>query len=140
MNSNISTAAAQKAIDVATRRAAEIGVPMSVAVIDAGRTLIAFLRMDKALLGSVEIAQAKAYTARTVNARTADLGPLVQPGAPFYGLEVSHRQPLIVFGGGVPITHHGEVVGAIGVSGGSADQDIDVAETAVRYLESQAAI
>jgi uncharacterized protein GlcG (DUF336 family) len=136
MTGTITAKAAQKAIEVGAQRAVEIGVPMSIAVIDSGRALVAFLRMDRALLGSVEIAQAKAYTARTVNARTADLGPLVQPGAPFYGLEVSHRQPLVVFGGGMPITHGGEVVGAVGVSGGSAEQDVDVAEAAAGYLES----
>lgn len=136
MSGAISAKAAQGAIDAAAKRAAEIGVPMSIAVIDAGRALVAFLRMDKALLGSIEIAQAKAYTARTVNSRTADLMAAVQPGGPFYGLEVSHRQPFVVFGGGVPVTHGGEVVGAVGVSGGSAEQDVDVAEAAARHLEA----
>ncbi len=137
MGGNISASTAQAAIDAAVKRATEIGVPMSIAVIDSGRALVAFLRMDKALLGSIEIAQGKAYTARTVNARTADLMAAVQPGGPFYGLEVSHRQPFVVFGGGVPITHDGDVIGAIGVSGGSAEQDVDVAEAAVRFLESR---
>lgn len=134
MSSTLSTDMARAAIDEAVRRATEIGVPMSIAVVDAGRALVAFVRMDKALLGSIEIAQAKAYTARTLNARTADLMGGVLPGGPFYGLEVSHRQPLIVFGGGVPIAIDGDVVGAIGVSGGSAEQDVDVAEAAVRHL------
>ncbi|NEI72448.1 heme-binding protein [Rhizobium lusitanum] len=136
MRDTISADLAQAALQAAAKRAGEIGVPMSIAVLDAGRALVAFLRMDKALLGSIEIAQAKAYTARTVNSRTADLMAGVQPGGPFYGLEVSHRQPLVVFGGGVPVTIGGEVVGAIGVSGGSAEQDVDVAEAAVLHIES----
>lgn len=136
MSDNLSASLAQAALQAATKRAEEIGVPMSIAVIDAGRALVAFLRMDNALLGSIEIAQAKAYTARTVNSRTADLMAAVQPGGPFYGLEVSHRQPFVVFGGGVPVTINGVAVGAIGVSGGSAEQDVDVAEAAVRHIES----
>ena len=132
----ISSEAARRAIDAGVHRAVEIGVPMSIAVIDAGRDLVAFLRMDGALLGSIEIAQAKAYTARTVNARTADLLTAVQPGGPFYGFEVSHQRPLVVFGGGVPVTLAGQVVGAIGASGGSAEQDVEVAEAAVRALEN----
>ncbi len=136
MRDTLSADLAQAALKAAAKRAGEIGVPMSIAVLDAGRDLVAFLRMDKALLGSIEIAQAKAYTARTLNSRTADLMAGVQPGGPFYGLEVTHRQPLVVFGGGVPVTIGGEVVGAIGVSGGSAEQDVDVAEAAVRHVES----
>lgn len=137
MSDILSADMAQAAIQAAAKRAGEIGVPMSIAVIDAGRALVAFLRMDKALLGSIEIAQAKAYTARTVDSRTADLMAAVQPGGPFYGLEVSHRQPFVVFGGGVPVTVNGVVIGAIGVSGGSAEQDVDVAEAAVRHLEGR---
>ena len=136
MSNDMTTGVAQKAIDAAVKRATEIDVPMSIAVIDSGRALAAFLRMDGAVLGSIEIAQGKAYTSRTLNARTSDLGPLAQPGAPFYGLEVSHRQPLVIFGGGVPITIGGRIVGAVGVSGGSADQDVDVAEAAVRAVET----
>ncbi|TPI41331.1 heme-binding protein [Mesorhizobium sp. B3-1-6] len=135
MSESITAKAAQGGIEAAVKRATQIGVPMSIAIIDSGRALVGFLRMDKALLGSIEIAQAKAFTARTVNARTSDLMPLVQPGAPFYGLEVSHRQPMVIFGGGVPITHRGEVIGAIGVSGGSAEQDVDVAEAGARFLQ-----
>ncbi|MCO5065260.1 MAG: heme-binding protein [Rhizobiaceae bacterium] len=136
MSTRIDAAAAQAAIAAAADKARQIGVAMSIAIIDDGRALVAFLRMDGALLGSIEISQAKAFTARTVNARTADLMAAVQPGGPFYGLEVSHRQPMVVFGGGVPIEINGEVVGAIGVSGGSAEQDIEVAEAGAASFAS----
>ncbi len=133
---DITAAQAQAAIEVAVRKGTEMGVPISIAVVDAGRDLVAFLRMDDALLGTIEIAQGKAYTARTVNMKTSDLGPLVQPGGPLYAMESSHRLPFVVFGGGIPVRRNGRVVGAVGVSGGSVEDDIAVAEVAVAKLEA----
>jgi uncharacterized protein GlcG (DUF336 family) len=135
--SEISAAEAQSAIDVAIKKGREIGVPISIAVVDSGRNLIAFMRMDDALLGTIEAAQHKAYTARTVNMRTADLGPLVQPGGPLYAFERSHRTPFVVFGGGIPVRRNGKVIGAVGLSGGSPEQDDVVAEAVVAHLEAR---
>jgi uncharacterized protein GlcG (DUF336 family) len=121
---------AQAALQSALEKAFEMGSPSSVAVLDAGRELVAFARMDDALLASAAIAQAKAYTARSLNAATKDVGALVQPGAPLFGLQTAHLavgRTLVTFGGGVPVLVDGEVVGAVGVAGGSPDQDHEVA-------------
>jgi uncharacterized protein GlcG (DUF336 family) len=110
------------------RRAAEaIGVAMNIAVVDDGNNLVAFQRMDGAWLGSVDIAQGKAYTARAFNMSTKDLAPLCQPGKSLFGIHASNGGRLIVFPGGIPLERDGEVVGAIGVSGGAVEQDHVVA-------------
>lgn len=119
------------ALRAAVQKATEIGSPSSIAIVDAGRNLLAFARMDDALLASIEISQGKAYTARSMNMNTADIGPLTQPGAPLYGIETSHARPLITFGGGQPLRIGGEIVGAVGVAGGTVDQDDEVASAAV---------
>ena len=118
-------------LDAARAKAAQIGVPMNIAVVDAGGNLVAFARMDDAWLGSIDIAQSKAYTARAFDMATENLAPLVQPGGPLYGIEASNRGRLIVFAGGIPLVSGGRVLGAIGVSGGSVEQDQEVAEAGV---------
>ena len=121
------TAAAQ-AIAAAQTKAAEIDVAMNIAIADAGGNLVAFARMDNAWLGSIDIAQNKAYTARAFDMPTKDLAPLAQPGQSLYGIEASNQGRLIVFAGGIPLTWDGRIVGAIGVSGGTVEQDQEVAE------------
>lgn len=123
------------ALQAAVRKATEIGSPSSIAIVDSGRNLLAFARMDDALLASIEIAQGKAYTARSMNMKTADIGPLTQPGQPLYGIETSHARSLITFGGGQPLRVDGEIVGAVGVAGGTVEQDDEVASAAVASLE-----
>jgi len=123
--------AAQAVVDAARAKADEIGVPMNIAVVNDGNNLTAFARMDGAWLGSIDIAQNKAYTARAFDMETRDLAPLAQPGGPLYGIEASNDGRLIVFAGGIPLTFRGRVVGAIGVSGGTVEQDQDVAEAGV---------
>lgn len=119
---------AQHALTAALDYAATANSPSSVAIVDAGRDLIAFARQDGALLSSTDLAIGKAYTARSVNMKTGDLGPYVQPGGIFYGIERSQRGgPFITFGGGEPIIINGVVVGAIGVAGGALDDDIAAA-------------
>jgi uncharacterized protein GlcG (DUF336 family) len=124
---SVTLSAAQSIVQAAQARAEEIGVPMNIAVVDAGNNLTAFVRMDGAWLGSVDIAQGKAYTARSFDMSTKDLAPLCQPNEPLYGIEASNHGRLIIFGGGIPLTSGGQVLGAIGVSGGSVEQDHDVA-------------
>ncbi len=119
---------ARHVIDSARRAAEAIGVPMNIAVVDDGNNLVAFERMDGAWLGSVDIAQGKAYTARAFNMSTKDLAPLCQPGESLFGIHASNNGRLIVFAGGIPLEADGEVVGAIGVSGGAVEQDHVVAE------------
>jgi uncharacterized protein GlcG (DUF336 family) len=119
----------------ARREAEAIGVPMNITVVDQGNNLVAFQRMEGAWLGSIDIAQGKAYTARAFDMSTKDLAPLCQPGEPLFGIHVSNNGRLIIFAGGIPLVRGGEVVGAIGVSGGSVDQDQAVAEAGVEAFE-----
>lgn len=124
---SVTLSAAQLIVQAAQARAQEIGVPMNIAVVDAGNNLTAFVRMDGAWLGSIDIAQGKAYTARSFDMSTKELAPLCQPNEPLYGIEASNQGRLIIFAGGIPLTSGGQVLGAIGVSGGSVEQDHDVA-------------
>jgi uncharacterized protein GlcG (DUF336 family) len=119
---------ALQVIASARQEAEAIGVAMNIAVVDEGNNLVAFQRMDGAWLGSMDIAQGKAYTARAFNMSTRDLAPLCVPGQPLFGIHVSNQGRLIIFAGGIPLDRGGEVVGAIGVSGGSVEQDQAVAE------------
>jgi uncharacterized protein GlcG (DUF336 family) len=107
---------------------------MDIAVVDAGANLKAFARMDGAWLGSIDIAQRKARTARYFNMNTGDSGGLSQPGGPLYNIEHSNGG-LITFPGGIPIKGSaGEVIGAIGVSGSTVDDDHAVAEAGVSAI------
>jgi uncharacterized protein GlcG (DUF336 family) len=131
---NLTHEQARRALDAAVAKAQEIGSPSSIAIVDGGRNLVAFARMDGALLASIEISQGKAFTARSMNMRTGDIGPLTQPGQPLYGLETSHARSLITFGGGEPLMVGGEVVGAVGVAGGLVPQDEAVAAAAAAAI------
>ncbi len=123
--------AAEAVVDAARKRAEAIGVPMNIAVVDDGNNLVAFARMDGAWLGSIDIAQNKAYTARAFDMSTKDIAPLCQPGQPLFGIHASNQGRLIVFAGGIPLSAGGTVAGAVGVSGGTVEQDHDVAEAGV---------
>jgi uncharacterized protein GlcG (DUF336 family) len=128
---SVTLSAAQTVVDAARAKAEEIGVPMNIAVVDEGNNLTAFARMDGAWLGSIDIAQNKAYTARAFDMSTLELAPLAQPSQPLYGIEASNQGRLIVFAGGIPLTAGDRIVGAVGVSGGSVEQDHEVAEAGV---------
>jgi uncharacterized protein GlcG (DUF336 family) len=128
---------ARQALDAALAKAREIGSPSSVAIVDAGRELLAFARQDNALLASTEISAGKAYTACSMKMATKDIGPLTQPGQPLYGLEHTHQRPLITFGGGRPLEISGEIVGAVGVAGGTVDQDDEIAAAAAAAFSQQ---
>jgi len=118
---------AQRVLEAAQRKAAEIRVPMNIAVVDEGNNLMAFARMEGAWLGSIDIAQGKAYTARAFDMSSKDLAPLCQPGQPLFGIQASNQGHLVIFPGGIPLKENGTVVGAVGVSGGSVEQDQEVA-------------
>jgi uncharacterized protein GlcG (DUF336 family) len=119
---------AKKVVEGAESKAKEIGVPMNIAVVDVGGNVVAFERMDKAWLGSIDIAMNKAYTAVAFNMTTEDLGKASQPREALFGIHASNKGKLIIFGGGIPLRKGDELVGAIGVSGGAVPQDIEVAE------------
>ncbi len=131
MGESVTLSTAQAVVEAARKRAEEIGVPMNIAVVDDGNNLTAFARMDGAWLGSIDIAKNKAFTARAFDMSTKDLAPLCQPNQPLFGIHASNQGQLIVFAGGIPLEAGGKVVGAIGVSGGSVEQDHDVAEAGV---------
>ncbi|CCO23395.1 GlcG/HbpS family heme-binding protein [Maridesulfovibrio hydrothermalis] len=119
---------AQQMIAAAERKADEIGVPMVIAVVDQGGNLVAQLRQDDALLVSIDLALNKAYTAVAVKIPTETLGSVSQPGKPLYGIHTADNGRIVIFGGGLPIKKNGTVIGGIGVSGGSVEQDIACAE------------
>ena len=131
--SAITLSAASRVIDAATAKAREIGQPMNVAVVDDGGHLVAFVRMDGAIKASIDISIRKARTSILMNAPTSALMPLVQPGAELYGLEQTSGG-MVIFGGGIPLTVDGVVIGAIGVSAGSVEQDVSVAEAGLAAL------
>ncbi len=128
-NSDITLEGAQEAIKAALAKSEELGVKMNIAIVDAGTNLKGFMRMDGAWLGSIDIAIKKARTARMFDMNTGVIGGLSQPGGALYNIEHSNGG-LITFPGGVPITDEstGAVIGAIGVSGDSVENDHAVAE------------
>src|ERR1700761_2637013 len=130
----ITLADARRIIAAAERKAEEIGQPMNIAVVDTGGNLVAHVRMDKAWIGSVDIAINKAWTARAFDISTKDLGENSQSGDQFFGIHVSNHGRVMIFAGGVPLKRGDQVVGAIGVSGGLGKQDQAVAEAGAKAL------
>ena len=124
-------AAAKAMLKAAMAEGRRIRVALSVAVVDQGGQLVAFERMDGADLVTIGLAQDKAWTALMNRMPTRDLAPLVQPGAEFYGYESIGRGRTIVFAGGMPLLRDGVLVGGVGVSGGSVDEDQAAVEAAV---------
>ena len=126
--SDISLEQAQAAVEAALEKSKELNLKMDIAVVDGGANLKAFVRMDGAWLGSIDIALKKARTARFFDMNTGEIGKLSQPGGPLYNIEHSN-DGLITFPGGVPIKNSsGEVIGAIGVSGSTVENDHAVAQ------------
>ncbi|QPH40813.1 GlcG/HbpS family heme-binding protein [Pedobacter endophyticus] len=125
----------EKLSEAAKAKAKEIGVPMNIAVVDEGANLKAFHRMDNAWLGSIDIAIKKAKTARFFDMNSGEIGKLSQPGQPLYNIEHSNGG-LITFPGGVVLQDaSGNIIGAIGVSGGSVDQDHEVATAGANAVQ-----
>lgn len=125
---DVELSSAMRVIDAAIKKAQAIDTKMNIAVVDAGGNLKAFVRMDGAFLGSADIAMKKARTSRLFDAPSGALGALSQPGGPLFGVEESNGG-LITFAGGLPLKNaKGEVVGAVGVSGSSVENDLAVAE------------
>ncbi len=124
----VTLADARRVIAAAEKKAAEIGQPMNIAVADAGGNLVAHVRMDGAWLGSVDISIKKAWTSRAFDISTKDLAAHSQSGDQFFGINASNDGKVMIFAGGIPLKKDGKVVGSIGVSGGSGDQDHAVAE------------
>jgi uncharacterized protein GlcG (DUF336 family) len=119
---------ARKIIGAAEKKATEISQPMDIAVVDEGGNFVSHVRMDGAWIGSIDIAINKAFTSRAFDIATRDLAPHSQSGGQFFGIHVSNHGRVIVFAGGIPLKRDGKIVGAVGVSGGSAELDQTVAE------------
>ena len=128
----VSLEEARRIIRAGQEKANEIGVPMNIAVVDAGANLVAFERQEGAWIGSIDIAQKKAFTSRAFDIETKALGENSQSGQQFFGIHASNNGKIMIFAGGVPLKRGGEVVGAVGVSGGLGEQDHAVAEAAAR--------
>ncbi|WP_335030491.1 GlcG/HbpS family heme-binding protein [Nostoc sp.] len=122
---------ARRILAAGEAKARAIGQPMNLAVVDAGGNLVAHIRMDDAWIGSIDISINKAFTARAFNLSTKSLAEDAQPGGQFYGIHASNGGRIMIFAGGIPLQRDEQIVGAIGVSGGSGEQDQAVAEAAV---------
>lgn len=133
---DITTDQALSIVEAARKKAEELELKMDIAVVDAGANLKAFVRMDGAWLGSIDIAIKKAKTARFFDMNTGEIGKLSQPGGSLYGIEHSNGG-LISFPGGIPIkASSGEVIGAVGVSGSTVENDHTVAEAGLAAVGS----
>jgi uncharacterized protein GlcG (DUF336 family) len=119
---------ARTIIAAAEKVAKSIDQPMNIAVVDEGGNLVAHVRMDGAWIGSVDISINKAWTARAFDSETGDLAKNSQPGKQFFGIHTTNQGRVVIFAGGIPLKRKGKVVGAIGVSGGTGEQDQKVAE------------
>jgi uncharacterized protein GlcG (DUF336 family) len=124
----VNLAEAETIIAAAKSKAEAIGQPMNIAIVDSGGNLVAHVRMDGAWIGSIDISINKAFTSRAFDISTAELGKNANPGDQFYGIHVSNHGRIMIFAGGLPLKRNGQVLGAIGVSGGSGEQDQTVAE------------
>ena len=124
----VTLADARRVIAAAEAKAAKIGQPMNIAVVDGGGNLVSHVRMDGAWIGSIDISINKAFTSRAFDISTKDLADNSQSGDQFFGIHVSNHGRVMIFAGGIPLKRDGKVVGAIGVSGGSGEQDHSVAE------------
>jgi uncharacterized protein GlcG (DUF336 family) len=133
---SLDLADARRMIAAAERKADEIGVPYNIAVSDIGGGLVAHVRMDGAWLGSVDIAINKAWTARAFDMSTEDLSRITQSGQQGFGLNTTNDSKVVIFGGGIPVRRNGVVIGAVGASGGSVEQDIAVARAAAEGYAS----
>ena len=127
----ITLEAAKGIVSAAEQKAQEMGLPMNIAVVDAGRNLVAFHRMDGAWVASIDIAIDKAFTSAGRGLTTREIGEMAQPGQPLFGINTTNGGRIVIFAGGIPLMRDGELVGAVGVSGGTPDEDHEVGEAGV---------
>jgi len=131
---NIALEQAERLIEAAKKRAKSIDTKMNIAIVDGGANLVAFARMDDAWLGSVDIAIKKAKTARFFDMNSGEIGKLSQPGGSLFNIEHSNNG-LISFPGGIPLKNkEGKIIGAIGVSGSTVENDHEVAKAGMEAL------
>ena len=131
---SVTLADAKRMLSAAEAKAASLGIAYNIAIVDAGGHLVAFVRQDGALIGSIDLAIDKAMTARFFDKTTSELATLAQSGRPLFGIQESNAGKVVIIGGGVPILSRGNIVGAVGASAGTVEQDIEVAEAAIAAL------
>lgn len=140
INTNIDNDLCRVLSKLCRAKAKEIEVPMVIAFSGVMGDLVHFERMNKALPVSIDIAINKAYTAAAVRLPTNTIGEVTVPGQPLYGLQTTDKGRVVIFGGGFPLKLNGELVGAVGVSGGSVEEDMTVARAAVEGLAEMEAM
>lgn len=128
---SLTLADAKRMLAAGEAMADSLGIPYNIAVVDAGGHLVAFTRQDGGLIGSIDLAIDKATTSRLFDKSTADLATLAQSGMPLFGIQESNAGKIVIFGGGMPMVVGGKIIGAVGASAGTVEQDIAVAEAAV---------
>ena len=128
---------AKSIIDGVLKKASEMGVNAVAAVYDEGARPVAVECMDNSYIASFDIAVNKAYTAVSLKMSTAELKPLAQPGASLYGIQFTNDNKIVVFGGGVPLEFEGKIIGGLGVSGGSEEQDTFLADFGARLFRGE---
>ena len=129
--STLTLVEAKQILAGAEAKAESLGIAYNIAVVDASGHLLAFSRQDGALIGSIDLAIDKASTARIFDKSTSYLASLAQSGEPLFGIQESNAGKVVIFGGGIPITFGGNIVGAVGASAGTVEQDIAVAEAGI---------
>lgn len=137
MGTTVSLDTATALIDAAEQRANAIENPMVITVVNDEGNLVAQHRMDDAWLASIDISRNKAYTAAALETPTHELADPAKPGESLYGVQNTNQGRIVIFGGGYPLEQDGEIVGAIGVSGGAVEQDMDVAEAGVAEFDER---
>lgn len=128
---------AKQMLAAAEAKAASLQIAYNIAVVDSGGHLLAFVRQDGALIGSIDLAINKAVTARVFDKSTAVLAALAQPGQPLFGIHQSNSGKVVIFGGGIPVVVDQTIVGAVGTSAGTVEQDVAVAEAAIAGLSKE---
>jgi len=128
---------AKRMLLAAESKASSMGIAYNIAVVDAAGQLVAFVRQDGALMGSIDLAINKAFTARFFEKTTDYLATLAQPGRPLFGIQDSNAGKVVIFGGGAPIVCKGNIIGAVGASAGSVEQDIQIVEAALDAIQKR---
>ncbi|WP_240793355.1 GlcG/HbpS family heme-binding protein [Psychrobacillus vulpis] len=118
-------------LEAAERKALELGLSEDIAIVDEGGNLIAFHRMDNAKIAGIDIAQNKAWTSVAMQMPTSNLANAALPGGPSFGINTTNQGKIVILGGGIPLIFNNKVVGGVGVSGATSEQDIEVANAAL---------
>ena len=132
--STLTLAEAKTILTASEAKAEGLGIAYNIAVVDAGGHLLAFSRQDGALIGSIDLAIDKASTARIFDKETSYLAMLAQSGRPLFGIQESNDGKVVSFTGGIPIVFEGAIIGAVGASAGTVEQDIEVAKAGATAL------